>query len=101
MLTRLRRFLRFAAADLLHYSGALGLWRFFHQRVLHKREVCVLGLHRVLTKAEQYRTNSLDGMVLSDVTFVSLLEYLQRRFHIVTIDTLLRGETREASKSKP
>ncbi len=101
MTARLRRFLRFAAANLLHYSGAFSLGRFFRQRVLHKKEVCVLGLHRVLTKAEQSRSNSLDGMVLSDVTFVRLLEYLQRRFHVVSLETFLTGQTEEADKSRP
>lgn len=101
MTARQRRFLRFAAADLLYYSDALVLWRFFRQRVLHKNEVCVLGLHRVLTKSDQSRSNSLDGMVLSDVTFVRLLEYLQRRFYVVSLEALCGGETREADKSKP
>ncbi len=101
MIARLRRFLCFAPADVLHYSGAFRLQRFFRQRVLHKNEVCVLGLHRVLTKAEQSRSNSLEGMVLSDETFVGLLEYLRWRFHLVSLETLLRGETTEADKSKP
>ena len=99
--TRLRRFLRFAVADLFYYSGAFLLWRFFRQRILGKREVCVLGLHRVLTKAEQSQTNSLDGMVLRDLTFVKLLEYLQRRFHVVSLETFFRGEAEDADESKP
>ena len=101
MAARLRRFLRFAVADVLHYSGAFFLWRFFSQRVLNKKEVCVFGLHRVLTKAEQSRSNSQDGMVLSDVAFVKLLEYLQRRFHVVSLETFLRAAAAEAGKSKP
>ncbi len=98
---RLRRFLRFALADLLHYSGAFVLWRLFRQRILRRKEVCILGLHRVLTKDEQSRSNSLDGMVLSDVTFVRLLEYLERRFHVVSLEILLAGETAGADRSKP
>src|SRR5712692_7415987 len=101
MSTRLRRLLRFAVAGLFYYSGAFWLWRFFSQRLLRKKEVCVLGLHRVLTKAEQSRSNSLDGMVLSDVTFVRLLEYLQQRFRVVSLETFSRGQTEEANKSKP
>src|SRR5712692_5223225 len=101
MSTRLRRLLRFAVAGLFYYSGAFWLWRFFRQRLLRKKEVCVLGLHRVLTKAEQSRSNSLDGMVLSDVTFVRLLEYLQQRFRVVSLETFSRGQTEEANKSKP
>ena len=98
---RLRRFPRFAAASLLYFSGAFVLRRFFRQRLLHKKEVCVLGLHRVLTKAEQSRSNSLEGMVLSDVTFVRLLEYVERRFHVVSLETFLTGETKETDRSKP
>ena len=98
---RLRRFLRFAAASLLYFSGAFVLRRFFRQRLLHKKEVCVLGLHRVLTKAEQSRSNSLEGMVLSDVTFVRLLEYLERRFHVVSLETFFRGQKEDADRSKP
>ncbi len=98
---RVRRLVRFAVAGLFYYSGAFVLWRLFRGRVLHKKEVCVLGLHRVLTKAEQPRSNSLDGMVLSDVTFGRLLEYLQGRFHLVSLEALCRGEIEEASKSKP
>jgi peptidoglycan/xylan/chitin deacetylase (PgdA/CDA1 family) len=101
MIARLHRFLHFAAADLLHYSGALSLGRFFRQRILNKQEVCVLGLHRVLTEAEQSRSNSLDGMVLSDVTFVRLLGYLQQRFRMVSLETFSGGQPEEADKSKP
>src|ERR1700676_5226455 len=68
MSARIRRRLHFAVADLLYYSGALALWRLFRQRILRRQEVCVLGLHRVLTKSEQCRSNSLDGMVLNDLT---------------------------------
>jgi peptidoglycan/xylan/chitin deacetylase (PgdA/CDA1 family) len=97
---RLRRFLHFALADLLHYSGAFVLWRLFRQRILRKKEVCVLGLHRVLTKDEQARSNSFDGMVLSEVTFVRLLEYLKQRFDVVSLETLLAGDTLRAGRSK-
>jgi peptidoglycan/xylan/chitin deacetylase (PgdA/CDA1 family) len=98
---RLRHSLHLAAADLLHYSGSLRLWRFFRKRILNKKEVCVLGLHRVLTKAEWFRSNSLDGMVITDVTFERLLEDLQRRFQVVSLETLLREESSDTDKQKP
>ena len=101
MSARLRQLLRFAVAVLLYFSGVFVLWRFLRQRLLRKKEVCVLGLHRVLTKAEQSRSNSLDGMVLSDVTFVRFLEYLQQRFHVVSLETFSRGQPEETDKSKP
>jgi peptidoglycan/xylan/chitin deacetylase (PgdA/CDA1 family) len=98
---RMRRHMHFALADLLYYSGTLAWWRFFRRRLMRKQEVCVLGLHRVLTKAEQSRTNSLDGMVLNDVTFLRLLEYLERQFHVVSLETLLHSEIENVVKSKP
>lgn len=98
---RLRHSLHLAAADLLHYSGSLRLWRFFRKRILNKKEVCVLGLHRVLTKAEWSRSNSLDGMVMTDVTFERLLEDLQQRFQVVSLETLLREESSDTDKQKP
>src|ERR1700693_977465 len=101
MPARLRHFLRFAAAHLLHYSGALVCWRLLRSKVLHRNEVCVLGLHRVLTGAEQRRSNSLDAMILSDMTFVRLLEYLKRRFHVVSLEALFRSQAKTVAKSKP
>jgi len=40
-------------------------------------------------------------MVLGEVTFVKLLEYLQQRFHVVSFETFFRGEAEDAGKSKP
>src|ERR1700730_7889426 len=101
MNARIRRHVHFAVADLVYYSGAFVFWRFFRRRLLRKQEVCVLGLHRVLTKAEQSRSNSLDGMVLNDVTFVKLLRYLQREFHVVSLEVLLNGELQKVANAKP
>jgi peptidoglycan/xylan/chitin deacetylase (PgdA/CDA1 family) len=98
---RLRHSLHLAAADLVHYSCSLELWRFFRKRILNMKEVCVLGLHRVLTKAEWSRSNSLDGMVMTDETFERLLEDLQRRFQVVSLETLLREESSDTDKQKP
>ena len=98
---RLRHSLHLAAADLVHYSSSLELWRFFRKRILNKKEVCVLGLHRVLTKAEWSRSNSLDGMVMTDETFERLLEDLHRRFQVVSLETLIREESSDTDKQKP
>ena len=99
MAARLRRFFHIAAANTLHYSGALVLWRWLRWQLLRKNEVCVLGLHRVLSKAEREQSNSLPGMVMLEDTYLSLLAYLQRRFQIVSLDTLLG--THELTSSKP
>jgi peptidoglycan/xylan/chitin deacetylase (PgdA/CDA1 family) len=98
---RLRRFLRSAAADVLHYSAAAESWRLFRRTVLHRNEVCVLGLHRVLTKSEKSRSNSLDAMVLNETTFVALLAHLKNRFHVIPLESLFKNKAEQAAGSKP
>jgi len=101
MSARLRRFFHVAAAEALHYSGALALWLWFRRKVQRKGEVCVLGLHRVLSKSEQERSNSLDGMIIRDDTYLALLAYLQRRFEVVSLETFLSGIENGTAPSKP
>ena len=101
MSPKLRRLIHFATAAALHYSGALALWRWFRRKLLNKHEVCILGLHRVLTRAERERSNSLDGMIILDDTYLQLLSYLQRQFHVVSLDAFLAGAESKAAPSKP
>jgi hypothetical protein len=101
MSARARRLLRSSVAGFSYYSGLFAFWRFFRNRVLDKNEVCVLGLHRVLTRDEQSRSNSLDGMILNDFTFVRLLEYLKQRFQVVSLETLFEGGIEKADRTKP
>ncbi len=101
MVAKARRFLHIGAAGLLHYSGLLGLWRFVRRSILRKTEVCVIGFHRVLTEAERARSNSLDALVLRHATFVRVLEYVRRRFHVVSLEAFLSGEATGAETSKP
>lgn len=99
MRASLRRVCKSSVAGLMHYSRKLvppGLLR-----RLSTKEVCVLGLHRVLTKSEWSRSNSLDGMVITDLTYEKLLEDLQRRFQIVSLETIFGEMPIGASKSKP
>jgi peptidoglycan/xylan/chitin deacetylase (PgdA/CDA1 family) len=98
---RLRRKLHFAVAALLYHTGALTLWRFLRRAVLRKQETCVLGLHRVLTAAEQARTNSVDGMVLSDAAFAKLLAYLRSNFDTVSLKEFLSGNEGTGGRAKP
>jgi peptidoglycan/xylan/chitin deacetylase (PgdA/CDA1 family) len=95
-MSSLRQIARFASASLLHYSGALDCT--FSLRI-NGRKVCVLGLHRVLTKAEQQRSNSLDSMTITYDTFGQLLEYLSREFDVIDVDTLL--SSRKSAHHKP
>lgn len=98
---KLRRFLHCVAADLLYYSGLLRLRLFFRRRVLGRQEVCVLGLHRVLKTEEANRSNSLEGIVLREATFVKLLEYLSRHFSMLSLSAFLANTSQDAVHSKP
>jgi len=101
MAPKLRRFLHVAAAVTLHYSGALALRRRFRQKLFRRDEVCILGLHRVLTRPEQERSNSLEGMIILEDTYLELLEYLRKRFSVISLEDFLRGESETAVSLKP
>jgi len=101
MAAKFRRFLHVAAANTLHYSGALALRRWLRRWVLRKNEVCVLALHRVLTKAEWEESNSLPGMIILEETYLSLLAYLRRRFEVVSLDTFFGTPMHGLKSSKP
>ena len=100
MTARLRRFLHFVAADVLHYTGLLDVWMWLRWQ-LGRGDVCVLGLHRVLTEQEQSRTNSLDAMALRESTFDSILEHVQRNFEVVSLEAFLEGRTDTTGRYKP
>lgn len=99
--TKLRKFLYVVAACSLHYSGALRLLRFVRSRILCRKEICVLGLHRVLTDEERIQSSSLDGIVVRQATFAGLLEYLSRQFSVVSMDTFLMDGASPADSPKP
>ena len=101
MSPKLRRLLHVAAAKILYYSGALALWSWFRRKVLHTDDVCIVGLHRILTRVERERSNSLDGMIIQDVTYLGLLAYLRHRFQVVSLDDFLGDGERTAGASKP
>jgi peptidoglycan/xylan/chitin deacetylase (PgdA/CDA1 family) len=99
MRASLRQVCKSSAAGLVHYSRKL-IPPGFLQR-LSSKEVCVFGLHRVLTKAEWSRSNSLDGMVITDLTFERLLEDLRYRFQIVSLEMILAEKSSSGGKPKP
>ncbi len=88
MTARIRRYLHFLIADLLYYSGSLSAWRFFRTRVVRKDQVCILGLHRVLSADKLAGSNSLPGIAMKESTFVSLLEYVTKRFRLIGVEEL-------------
>jgi peptidoglycan/xylan/chitin deacetylase (PgdA/CDA1 family) len=101
MSSKLSRFLHIVAAEALHYSGVLAARRWLRRKLLRKDEVCVLGLHRVLTKAEQERSNSLDGMIILEDTYLALLAHLQRRFNVISLEAFLSADGQRVASSKP
>lgn len=101
MAARLWRCLHFFLADLSFYSGFLWLWLFLRYAIFRNREVCVLGLHRVLTEEALVRSASLGGIVLKEATFVKLLEYLHQHFCVVSLNTFLGCEGGNHHPSRP
>lgn len=98
---RLRHTALWAFACILHYSGLFRLLRYFGRVFIGRREVCVLGLHRVLSKEDQARANSLPGIVLTDTTLEGMLEFLRRQFRVVGLDDFLHYENADIRSSKP
>lgn len=101
MSARLRRSLHILAADLLYYSGLLRLWRFLGRSSPPRQEICVLGLHRVLSEEERRNAHSLDAIVLREATFVKMLEYLRQHFRVVPLNAVLENPPAEKRDARP
>lgn len=101
MLARVRRVLHILMAAVFYYSGALELLRAFRRRALHQNATYVLGFHRILSETEMQRSDSSPGMIVSERTFVELVEYLKRRMQFVTLETLLDQGGGSDSRHKP
>ena len=101
MARKLKRLILHAAAGGLYYSGLLRLRSFFRRAILRPREICILGLHRVLSEEEASRSHSLEGMVMREATFARMLEFLTRKFRVVSIQTFLEGVENDSGDSRP
>jgi len=86
----LRKFVRLSGTTVLHYSGFFWLWN-FARRSGASREVCVLGLHRVLAPEEEKQANSLEGIILRRETFAQMLDYVRRRFRVISMEEFVAG----------
>lgn len=100
MARKIRRILFCLGAGLLYYSGVLPLWLLVRKWARGKEEVCVIGLHRVLSDEQKQRANSLEGIVMRERTFARLLEYLERHFTVVSLDAFLDGGPEAGSKPR-
>ncbi|MFB3921514.1 MAG: polysaccharide deacetylase family protein [Terriglobia bacterium] len=101
MTPKLRHLILVVAAGALYYSGLLRLRSFFRRAILGRNEICILGLHRVLSEDEAARTHSLDGMVMKEATFTRMLQFLNRNFRVVSIQTFLEGTPSDDDDSRP
>jgi peptidoglycan/xylan/chitin deacetylase (PgdA/CDA1 family) len=80
---------RGAAANILYYSGIIAAQRYLRQR---RRQVCVLGLHRVLTDEQRSHATSLAAMSIRAETFRRMLAYLQRNYELISLQHLIAEE---------
>ena len=100
MLSELKRHLVLALAGFLHYSGLIRLWLKIRQRSSKGEDICVLGLHRVLSDAGLQQANSLPGIVLRESTFTAIVEFLHRYFSVVPLECFFDGASSKVSDSK-
>jgi peptidoglycan/xylan/chitin deacetylase (PgdA/CDA1 family) len=101
MARKLRHLVLLTVAGFLYYSGLLRFLSLSRRFILRKRGICVLALHRVLSEEETVRTNSPPGMVLRRKTFEKMLEFLNREFHIVSLDGFLERISSHHADPKP
>ncbi len=88
MKSRMRRCMRVALASLACRSGMVQLSL---DRHLRNKRLCVLGLHRVLDRAERLMTASEPSIIIAAENFPLMLEYLSRRFQFVSLSDFLSG----------
>ncbi len=97
----IRQELRYWVANVLFYSGILTLRQILRRKLGHGRESCVLGLHRILRHEEISKSSSSAGMILRERTFGELLDYLQRKFQVISLADFLNTQTDGARYHKP
>ncbi len=96
MIPELRRIARLGSAYGLHYSKLLDVRKTRYRQVA----VCVLGLHRVLTREQREQCNSLDSMVVTDTTFAEMVRYLKHHFDVIPLSAVISERLRVKS-SRP
>jgi peptidoglycan/xylan/chitin deacetylase (PgdA/CDA1 family) len=79
----LRRIAHWLLAVVLYYSGLLHLFSFVRRRVLRRREIVVVGLHRVLTPQQAAHTLSEPAIILLLPTFKRLLRALGKHYRVL------------------
>ena len=88
MLQGMRRVMRLLIAGTLYYGG---IFRLLLKRRAQQRKTCVLGLHRILECNTRKYSSSLNSIVLDKAVFADLLDFLDRHFHLVSLEGFLSG----------
>ncbi len=103
MASKVKRLLLQLAAGVLYHTGIFRLRRFLRRAVWRKDDVCVLGLHRVLSPEEESRANSLPAIVLRKTTFAEILKFLKRHYRVISLAEFLGDREGEGKggRSRP
>ena len=101
MIADLRHSFHIGTAELLYHLRVARARHFIRRQLSGRTEVSVLGFHRVLSSADRARSNCLESMVVSEETFVKILEYLRLHCRVVPLDALLGEKPLPANEPKP
>jgi peptidoglycan/xylan/chitin deacetylase (PgdA/CDA1 family) len=91
----LRRTMRLFVAGTLYYCGVFQL---LLERKAQRGEICILGLHRILDRETRKHSSSQDSIVLDEVVFADMLQFLSQHFLPVSMDGFLDGNS---DRSRP
>lgn len=94
---KIRRACFSLAAALLFYSGLLRFWILARRWARGSREICIIGLHRILSDEQRLRANSLQGIILRERTFAKMLEFIRHNFTVLSLAEFLEGDAGSAS----
>ena len=94
MTARVRHWLHCVVAAAAFHSGLISAARRVRGVLLRRNEVTVIGLHRVLTVAEERDSASPPGMIMRQETFAALLEYIRSRYQLFSLAQMGRGSVR-------
>jgi peptidoglycan/xylan/chitin deacetylase (PgdA/CDA1 family) len=97
----MKRHIRIAASAPMYHLGLWKLRRVFRRAILRKREICFLGLHRVLSDDVLSQSKSLRGLIIRERTFAELLKYLRGSFQILSMAAFLKGSWANTNTLRP
>ena len=73
---------------LLYFSGIVWIYRFFRKQVMGKARNIVLTYHRIRDDGKNR------DISVSSMTFKNQMEYLERAFNVVSLDSILEKDER-------